>query len=116
MLQVCLKTCNLCTVCVITFIVQLHKHCKPHPLHYVPLASPANTVPTYEDYSKRVDPHWLDIEVDDGREKDLHIYEIAKVLVKWEEIAPFLGLDPVKVIDISSSGVSGALKRCVTYH
>ena len=81
-------------------------------MHCMPLAFPANTVPTYEVYAKRVDPRWLKIEVDDGRDTDPHLYEIASVLVNWEQMAPFLGLDAVKVADISSLK-DPALRRCV---
>ena len=51
--------------------------------------------------------------MDDKRDTDLHLYEIAKELGKWEEIAPYLGLDAVDIDDISCSGKSAALQRFV---
>ena len=79
----------------------------------IPVAPPVSTVPTYEDYARRVDAQWLSTEVDDSSDTNVHLYEIAAALGKWEEIAPYLGLDEVIIDDIAGSRKSANLKRFV---
>ena len=69
--------------------------------------------PTYEDYARKVPQSLLNNTVDARRDIDIHLSEIAKVLVNWEGIAPWLGLKEMDIYDISSSRHSAELKRSV---
>ena len=77
--------------------------------------------PTYEDYAACVPPaNWhklqqeLDCESGDG--VDLHLGELAHLLVDWELLAPKLGLTNVDVSDVHSDNYRFAeLQRLVKY-
>ena len=69
--------------------------------------------PTYEDYAQKVYPRSkLDCEVDDGTDKDNHLYKIADVLMQdWEIIAPWLKLTVTQIYDIRTSRRRPAIQR-----
>ena len=77
--------------------------------------------PTYEDYVACVPPanrHKLQQELDceSGDGVDLHLGELAHLLVGWELLAPKLGLSDVDVSDVHSNNKSAELERLVKYH
>jgi len=41
---------------------------------------------------------------------DLHLSKIAEVMVKWETLAPALGLTPVEISDIEQNNITGLKK------
>ena len=77
--------------------------------------------PTYEDYAACVPPanrHKLQQELDceSGDGVDLHLGELAHLLVDWELLAPKLDLTDVDISDVHSDNKSAELERLVNYY
>ena len=75
--------------------------------------------PTYEDYVACVPPanrHKMQQELDceSGDGVDLHLGELAHLLVDWELLAPKLGLSDVDISDVHSDNRSAELERLVS--
>ena len=72
---------------------------------------------TYGDYAAcvpRANQHKLQQELDaesDG--VNLHLYQIAELLVDWEPLAPYLRLTDVDVAEIKSDNNKSSLKKLV---
>lgn len=62
--------------------------------------------PTYKDYVARIpsENQWkLERELDfENGDVDLHLADIADLMVEWESLAPKLKLDPVDIHDINA--------------
>ena len=77
--------------------------------------------PTYDDYAACVptanrDKLQQELDCESGDGVDLHLGELAHLLVDWELLAPKLGLSDVDVSDVHSDNKSAELERLVKYH
>ena len=79
------------------------------------MASLAGSTDAYERYVERVpqeNQYKLKLELDaDSAGMDLHLKQIAELLVDWELLAPNLGLTDADVDEIKSDNNKAALKK-----